>query len=306
MDTLAAMRTFVAIVDGGSLTAAADSLDRSQPAVVRSLAALEAHLGTRLLQRTTRRMSLTPEGSEYLGRCRQILSDVDEAERAVSQDEAELRGPVRITAPMLFGQMHVTPVLTRFLADHPAVTAHLSLIDRNVDLVDEGIDLAVRIGQLPDSDLIALPVGEVKPVVCASPSLLGRVGEPNAPGALQGLPCIRVQNLPRASTWTFRDGSSDMLIKVGGPLSCNQLAAAIRACVDGAGFGQFLSYQVRDHLETGRLRRVLERYERPALPVNIVYPGGRLATARQRALARYLQTELRERVFLAEHGTFNT
>jgi DNA-binding transcriptional LysR family regulator len=299
MDTFAAMRTFVAIVDRGSLTAAAEALDRSQPAVVRSLAALEAHLGTRLLQRTTRRMSLTPEGSDYLERCRQIISDVEEAERALSQDDAEPRGLVRVTAPVLFGQQYVTPLLSRFLAEHPRITADLLLLDRNVDLIDEGIDLAVRIGDLPDSGLIALPVGAVKRVVCASPSLLERAPEPTTPEELASQPCVRVQNLARSGTWVFRDGSAEVAIKVGGPLSCNQIAAAIGACVDGTGFGQFLSYQVQDHLRSGRLRRVLERFEVPPLPVNVVYPGGRFATARQRALARFLRAELRERVFLA-------
>ena len=301
MDTLAAMRTFVAIVDSGSLTAAAETMDRSQPAVVRSLAALEAHLGTRLLQRTTRRMSLTPEGTDYLERCRQILWDVDEAERAVSQDETELKGLVRITAPVQFGQLHVAPLLSRFLADHPLITADLLLVDRNVDLVDEGIDLALRIGALPDSGLIALPVGEVKRVVCASASLLERVSMPAAPQELASLPCVRVENLARSGTWVFRDGFADVGVKVSGPLSCNQIAAAISACVDGTGFGQFLSYQVQDQLRIGTLKRVLQKFEVPALPVNVIYPGGRFATARQRALARFLRTELRERVFRADH-----
>lgn len=290
------MRTFVAIVDCGSLTAAADALDRSQPAVVRSLAALEAHLGVRLLQRTTRRMSLTPEGSEYLARCRQILSDVDEAERALSQDEAEPQGLLRVTAPVQFGHLHVAPLLTRFLRAHPRITADLLLLDRNVDLVEEGVDLAVRIGELPDSELIALPVGELQRVVCASPGLLKRVPEPKTPHELGRLPCIRLNNLARSGAWTFRDGSSTVRVKAAGPLSCNQIAAAVSACVEGAGFGQFLSYQVQNELQTGRLKRVLAHFEVPAIPINVVYPGGRFTTARQRSLAAFLKKELRERV----------
>lgn len=296
MDLLAAMRTFVAIVDHGSMTRAAEVLDRSQPAVVRALAALEAHLGTRLLQRTTRRMSLTPEGSEYLERCRQILSDVQEAERAVGQDETEPHGHIRITAPVQFGQMHVAPVLARFLKDYPRITVDLVLLDRNADLVDEGIDLAVRIGALPDSTLISLPVGTVHRVVCASPSLLAEIPEPSVPGDLEDLPCILLQNLGRSGTWTFRDGASAIQVRVKGPMSCNQIAAAISACVEGTGFGQFLSYQVQGHLRAGRLKRVLQRHEEPAIPVNIVYPGGRLVTARQRVLAGFLKTHLAERV----------
>ena len=300
MDTLGAMRTFVAIVDGGSLTAAADTLDRSQPAVVRSLAALERHLGARLLQRTTRRMSLTPEGSEYLQRCRQILNDVDEAERAARQDDADPYGPVRITAPVQFGQMHIAPLLTQFVEEFERISVELLLLDRNVNLVDEGIDLAIRIGPLPDSGLIALPVGEVKRVVCAAPTLLDHTGIPDIPQQLAELPCIRVRNLARAGTWSFRNGSKELHVKVEGRFLCNQIAAAIGACIDGAGFGQFLSYQVKDALRNGQLKRVLPSYEMPALPVNIVYPGGRFVTVRQRAVTRFLREQLSERVFKAE------
>ena len=297
MDTLIAMRTFVSIVDHGSLTAAADALDRSQPAVVRSLAALEGHLGARLLQRTTRRMSLTPEGSEYLQRCRQILADVEEAERAVAQDQGDPQGSLRMTAPVQFGRLHLAPVLTRFLSDHPRISVDLMLIDRNVDLVDEGIDVALRIGKLRDSGLIALPVGEVSRVVCASPGLIEAVGEPKVPAELESLPCVRLQNLARSSTWTFRDGFSNHNVRVSGPLSCNQIGAAIVACVEGAGFGQFLSYQVQSLVREGKLQRVLGRFEERSIPVSLVYPGGRLATARQRALTTYLQRSLGERAF---------
>lgn len=295
MDTLAAMRTFVAIVDNGSLTAAADAMDRSQPTVVRSLAALEAHLGARLLQRTTRRMSLTPEGRDYLERCRQILADIDEAERSVSQDEAELHGLVRVTAPVQFGQLHVAPLVARFLSLQQRVTVDLLLLDRNVDLVEEGLDLAVRIGPLPDSGLVALPVGDVRRILCASPDLLEATQNPATPDDLSTLPCVLVQSFAGSRNWTFRDGTSQTAVRVSGPLNCNHVATAIDACVAGVGYGQFLSYQVDAHLQAGRLVRVLADFEVPSIPVNVVYPGGRHATARQLSLARYLQAELRER-----------
>ncbi len=300
MDRFAAMRTFVAIVDGGSLTAGADALDRSQPAVVRTLAALEKHLGVRLLQRTTRRMSLTPEGSDYLERCRQILSDVDEAERALGQDSDELSGSLRITAPVQFGQLHVAPLVFRFLQEHPRVSVDLMFVDRNVDLVSEGIDLALRIGPLPDSGLVALKVGELRRVICASPALLERVGRPAHPSELSSLPCVRMQNLSRSSTWTFERNGKRLPVKVSGAISCNQIAASIAACESSAGFGQFLSYQVDDALRQGRLVRVLQEFEMSDIPVNVVYPGGRFRTARQRAMASMLRDALRERVFRAD------
>lgn len=294
------MQTFVAIVDGGSLTAGAEALDRSQPAVVRALAALEAYLGVRLLQRTTRRMSLTPEGTDYLQRCRQILADVDEAERALGQERDNLSGLLRITAPIQFGQMHVAPVVLEFLEQNPGVSADLMFIDRNVDLVDEGIDLALRIGQLPDSELVALKVGELRRVVCASPGLLERTGTPATPQALRSLPCVRLQNLSRASSWTFSEQGKAKTVKVSGAVSCNQIAASITACEQGAGFGQFLSYQVDDALRYGRLVRVLNDFEVTRIPVNVIYAAGRLRTARQRAMAEYLRDTLKQRVFHAD------
>lgn len=293
MDKLAAMRVFVEIVDRGSLTAAAEALGRSQPAVVRTLAALEAHLGIRLLRRTTRRMSLTPEGRDYLERCRRILADVDDAELAVGQNEAEPRGDLRITAPVQFGQLHMMSALSDFLARHEQVRVDLLLLDRVVDLVDEGIDLALRIGPLADSSMIAVRVGEVRRVVCASPALLDRIGVPDHPQALSKLPCIRLRNLSPTSAWPFREGGHDIAVRVGGRLSCNQIAAGVAACVEGVGFGQFLSYQVQQFISEKRLHRVLEAFEPQPLPVHLIYPGGRLVTTRLRALINALKDSLR-------------
>jgi len=284
MDRLAAMRAFVEIVDQGSLTAAAEVLERSQPTMVRTLAALETHLGTRLLQRTTRRMSLTADGRDYLVRCRRILADVDEAERAVGQTEGELRGDLLMTAPVEFGRLHVVPVVTDFLARYAQVRIELMLVDRVVELVEEGVDLAVRIGRLADSSMVAVRVGGVRRVVCASPALLQRTGVPAHPNALSGLPCIRLHNLAGAGGWSFRDGNREISVKVEGRLGCNQIAAASAACVDGVGFGQFLSYQVQHLIREGRLERVLADFEPAPLPVSLVYSGGRLIPSRLRAL----------------------
>ncbi|MDJ0654582.1 MAG: LysR family transcriptional regulator [Xanthomonadales bacterium] len=295
MDRLAAMQVFVEIVDRGSLTAAADALDRSLPAVVRTLAALESHLDVVLLRRTTRRMSLTPEGTEYLSRCRQILADVVEAERAVGTGEGEPRGLLKITAPVLFGQMHVTPLVNAFLQRYPQVSTELVLLDRNVDLVEEGVDLGIRIGPLDDSSLVAVGVGRMRQVVCGSPGLLTRTGEPRNPSELTRLPCIRQLNLPRAGIWRFRDGRRESAVSINGPMACNQIAAARQACVDGIGFGRFLAYQVADQVSDRKLQVVLEDYEPPPVPVSLVYPGGRLVSARLRAAVDWLKQRLPER-----------
>jgi len=286
------MRTFVAIVDRGSLTAAAESLDRSQPAVVRTLAALESHLGARLLRRTTRRMSLTAEGRDYLDRCRRILADVEDAERAVGQELTEPRGELRMTAPVQFGQLHIAPALAAFLKRYDEVRVDLLLLDRNVDLIDEGIDLALRIGHLDDSSMVAVRIGEVSRIVVASPTLIDTTGTPTRPEALRSLPCIRQQVLSMGTSWSFRDGARDRSVRIDGPFGCNQIRAAIVACTEGVGFAQFLSYQVQDLLREGRLVKVLEDFEAEPVPVNLVYAGGRLVSSRLRALINWLKQSI--------------
>ena len=292
MDRLAAMRTFVEIVDRGSLTAAADALDRSQPSVVRSLAALEAHLGCVLLRRTTRRMSLTPEGEAYLARSRRILADVEEAEAIVGATESAVRGRVRIAAPVQFGQRHVAPALAALLGRHPALDVDLQLLDRVVDLLEEGIDLAVRIGPLADSSMIAVPVGEVRRVLCASSELLATTGPIEHPGDLAGQPIVGQPQLARGAL-VLRDGplraeAASMRF------ATNAIAAAVSACVSGLGFGQFLSYQVHDELARGDLVRVLEGHEPEPWPVHLLYPSARLMTRRLRVTIDELRDALRQ------------
>jgi DNA-binding transcriptional LysR family regulator len=294
MDTLAAMRTFVAIVDHGSLTAAAAALGRSPPSVVRALAVLEAHLGARLLARTTRRMSLTVEGRAYLERCRRILADVDEAERSLVDADPEPRGELRVTAPVLFGQRHVAPGVVEFVRRHPRVRVELLLLDRVVDLVDEGLDAGVRIGRLPDSSLTAVPVGEVRRVVVASPALLRRGGGPRHPSELASLPCVEHQ-AAGGGRWTFREREREIVVRVRGAFSCNQATAVVQACEAGLGFGCFLSYQVQPEVQAGGLRVVLDAFEPPALPVQIVYPSARHASPRLRAFVAFMKAQLRAR-----------
>ncbi|MEO0420694.1 MAG: LysR family transcriptional regulator [Pseudomonadota bacterium] len=293
MDKLFAMRAFVEIADQGSITAAAQALDRSQPSMVRTLGALEAHLGTRLLQRTTRRMSLTPEGRDYLARCRRILADVEDAEAAIGPQEGDPRGELRLSAPLEFGTHHVTPAVLRFLERFPAMRVELALADRNVDLVEEHIDLAVRIGDLADSTMVAIAVGTMRQVVVASPDLLAKVGTPRQPQALGELPCVRLSNLPhQRSTWRFGVGQDERQVKVDGPFACNQIKAAVTACRAGSGFGRFLYYQVHDHVVNADLVEVLTEHEVAPSPVSLVYPSARLVPARLRRLIDWLRDDL--------------
>ena len=294
MDKLVAMRALVEIVDRGSLTAAGEALDRSLPSMVRILAALEADLGATLLRRTTRRMSLTEEGRAYVERCRRILADVAEAEALVGEGGAEPRGQLRVTAPVLFGQMHVAPALAEFMRQHTAVQVELRLFDRVVDLVEEGIDAAVRIARLPDSSLIAAPLGKVRRVAVASPDLLRRSGEPTRPEELATQPCVRFEGIGTGSSWQFRDGQREFSVPVSGSFATNQVAAAIAACEAGLGFGVFLSYQVEPAVQAKRLRVVLRDFEPTPVPVSLVYPEARLLTSRLRAFLDWMKPRLRE------------
>jgi len=296
MDKLSAMRTFIEIVDRGSLTAAGSALGKSPPSVVRKLAALEKELGTRLLRRTTRRMSLTPEGRDYLERCRQILTDIDEAELALGAGVGELRGELTITAPMSFGQMHVGPVAAEFALLHPELSLTLLLLDRVVDLVGEGIDLAVRIAPLEDSSMIAIGVGSVKRVIVASPTLLERIGVPAHPDELPELPCVLFDGIAPGGVWRFQEGKRAFGVRVSGTFRCNQATAALEACAGGLGFGHFLSYQAEPLVRSGRLATVLTEYSPPEVPVNLVYAGGRLVSPRMRAFLDFLRNRLRARL----------
>ena len=291
MDKLKAMKTFVQIADDGSLTAAASALGMSLPAVVRSLAALEAELGARLFQRTTRRLALTQEGLQYLARSRDILAAVAEADASLADETQAPRGQLAITAPVLLGQRVVTDFVTRFVATHPGIRCSVQLLDRYVDLVDEGVDVGIRIGALEDSSLVALRLGEVRHRVVASPQLLRRSGTPRHPSELRTRPCVRLAG-PIRPGWAFQDAGRKLHVAVDGPLDFNHAGAALLACEQGAGFGQFFSYQVQEALQAKRLRVVLEAFEPPRLPVSIVYPNARLLPARTRAFVDAAKREL--------------
>ena len=237
MDKFRAMGTFVQIADAGSLTAAAWAMGASLPAVVRLLAAYEADLGVRLFNRTTRRISLTEEGRRHLESCRALLAAVNEAEADLKNDATEPAGQLTITAPVLFGQMHVAPLVTRFAQQHRQMRCRVMLLDRVVNLLEEGIDVGIRIGHLQDSSLVALPLGEMRRVVVASPTYLREHGRPAHPNDLLAANCVRVAD--HTPTWgTFRDGNKTLKLGVGGNLEFNHIAPAVQACAAGAGFGQ--------------------------------------------------------------------
>jgi DNA-binding transcriptional LysR family regulator len=295
MDKLKAMAAFVQIVEKGSLTAAAKVLGASLPSTVRTLAALERSLGARLLNRTTRRIALTDEGRAYYERARRILGDVADVEAAVSQKQGTPRGRLAIGAPVMFGRLHVAPLAVEFLAKHPQVQMELLLVDRVVNLVEEGLDASVRIGHLADSSLVAIELGRTRRVVCATPAFLKRHGVPREPDELARIPCVRFTSLA-TDAWEFGAGRKTRRVPVAGPISTNQVDAALDACLRGLGCGQFLCYQVAADLKAGRLRHVLEAHEPEPMPISLIYPQARLVSARLRAFIDSVVPRLRERL----------
>jgi DNA-binding transcriptional LysR family regulator len=282
MDKLRAMEIFVRIVERGSLTAAADALGMSVPSVVRALAALERTMGVRLMNRTTRRSSLSDEGREYYERCKRVLTEVEEADASISARRTEPKGRLRVTAPVMYGRMHVAPVVADFMAKYQDMEIELLLLDRVIDLVEEGIDVALRIGNLPETTLVAVPVGATRRVVCAAPSYLKRAGPPKLPADLAAHRCILFSGLSRGNEWSFA-GKLGAQVSVRPVLRTNQFDVAIDACLRGLGCGQFLCYQVDPLVNAGKLKRVLGEFEPTPLPIHVVYPHGRHVSSNVRA-----------------------
>jgi DNA-binding transcriptional LysR family regulator len=292
MVDLLALQTFVRIADGGSLSAAARATGRSLPAISRSLVQLEAELGVRLLHRTTRRIHLTDAGAQYLERCRRILAEVDDANASVSNLDRSLAGPITLTAPILFGQLHIAPVVTEFLGLHPEVSVSLMLSDALSNIVEEGIDLAVRIGKLQDSGLVARKLGEVRRVACASPAYLKRRGTPKTPKDLANHSCLQFGALSPTPYWEFHDAGRPRQVRIQGNFASNQGAPVIEAARAGLGIVFVLSYQVQELVGKGELRVVLQQYQAPPIPVSVILPSGRLQPARVKALADFLQARI--------------
>lgn len=276
MDRLDALSVFVAVAEHGSFIAAARRLGRSPAAVTRAVAALENRLATRLFTRTTRAMALTDAGQRYLDQCRRALAEFAELESTASADRVEPSGQLTITAPEMFGRLHLLPVVQSFMREFPRVDALLLLLNRLVSLVDEGIDLSVRIAHLPDSSLRATQIGFVRRVVCASPETLAREGEPERPEALQLRRTIVVNTVQGApERWTFGAAEAEIVVPVRPRLVVSGVQAALDAAVAGGGFARPLSYQAEPLEAAGLLTRVLIAYEPPPIPIQLVYPAGR-------------------------------
>lgn len=294
MDKLKAMCTFVAIVDQGSLSAAAISLNKSPAAVVRTLASLEQHLGVRLLNRSTRRIALTDEGDDYLQHCRRILLDIQAVEFQLDSRRVDPAGKLSITAPVTFGRLHIAPLLNQWLKQNPAMSAELILIDRVVDVIEEGFDLALRIGHLADSSLVARHIGSTPYVLCASPELIKQKGQLSHPKQLLDWPTVGFAS--SGDVWLFQVEGQLWEQHINPVVSANQIETELAAARDGLGICRVLSYQAQLDFERGTLVPLLTEYNAPPLPVQFVFPHSRLLSPRVRQFLDAVVSPLQERL----------
>jgi len=287
------MTVFLAVAEAQGFAAAARRLGMSAPTVTRSVAALERRLGALLLVRTTRSLRLTEAGERYAADCRRILDEVEQADDAAAGVMAAPRGALSITAPAFFGELHVMPVVLGYLRAHRDVSVRTLLVDRVVNLLDEGVDVAVRIGALPDSSLTAVPVGHVRRVVCAAPDFLRQHGAPRDLDALPRFCTITAAMEGRGVQWRFQQDGQPRRVNVDSQLTVTSFQAAVLAACEGWGLTQVVSYQVARHLASGALQVVLRDFELPPLPVHVVYPEGRKSSAKVRSFVEFCVQALR-------------
>jgi DNA-binding transcriptional LysR family regulator len=291
MDRLDELQVFLAIVEGGSLAAAARKLRRSPPAVTRILNSLEERVGARLLERSTRSLTATEAGSRLSVQARAVLADYESA--IAEQGGAQVRGMLKITAPVAFGRRHVAPLVVRFLQLHPAIRAELILADHNVDLIENGIDAALRIGSLPDSSMVARRLGEVRRLTVASPAYLARCGTPRTPADLAGHDTILSTTTGALPEWRFwvngANGANgrEVAVRLTPRLQLDDVEALVNTARDGFGIARPLSYQVALELASGALVRLLQPYEPAPLPVHLVMPSARYVPPRLRAFVDF-------------------
>ena len=293
MDRLLSMKMLVSVIEAGSLSAASRRLNVPLATVSRRIGELEAHLGAKLLNRTSRSLDLTDAGRDYLAASRRILDDVAEAERAAAGEHAAPKGELIVTAPLVFGRLHVLPVVIEFIKAYPEIDVRLVLNDRVVGLAEDHVDLAVRIGELPASSLVAIRVGSIGRIVCASPAYLAARGRPRRPAELASHDCITFDNLMPAERWVFPQAGSEISVAIRSRLSVNTAEAAIDAAVAGIGLTRVLAYQAAEALSRETLETVLADFQPPPAPVNLVHSGGRLLPRKMRAFLDLATPRLR-------------
>ena len=296
MDRFESMAVLLTAVETGSFSAAGRKLGMPLATVSRKVSELETHVKARLLSRSTRKLTLTDAGRDYVVACKRILEDVNEAERAASGEYSAPRGELIVTAPIVFGRLHVLPVTTEFLAAYPEVAVHLVLGDRVVNLIEDHVDLAVRIGELADSSLVATRVGTIRRVVCGSPAYFVVYGKPKSPGELSAHQCVTFAALMSPDSWVFKIDGTDVSVPVHSRLTVYTAEAAIDAAISGVGVTRVLSYQIDQPSRAGLLDITLRDFEPAPLPVSLVYAGQSRLPLKLRAFLDFAAPRLRERV----------
>lgn len=292
VDRFQEMKVLLAVVEAESFAAGARLVGMSPPSVTRVIAGLENRLGTLLLARNTRGLRLTEAGRRYVEDCKRILLDLEEAEELATGSRIRARGNLTVTAPVMFGELFLVPLITEYLSQHPEVTINALLLDRLVNVVDEGIDVAVRIGRLADTGLQAVKVGEIRPVVCAAPAFLDRVGRPQAPEDVLALPIVMSSASNLLTEWQFLDDDRALALRPEPRLLVSSNQAAINAARLGWGLTRVLSYQVAECVRKGELEIVLEPFQTAALPVHILYHGDRPMLAKVRTFVDHCTRRL--------------
>jgi DNA-binding transcriptional LysR family regulator len=294
------MSVLVSAVEAGSLSAAARRLGSPLATVSRKVSELESHLKTRLLIRSSRRLTVTDAGRAYIEACKRILEEIAEAERAATGEYRAPKGALAVTAPIVFGRLHVLPIVIDFLEAYPEIEVRLSLADRVVNLVEDGVDLAVRIGDLPDSSLIATRVGAIRRVVCGSPRYFAARGTPREPRDLAAHDCVTFAGLSSANAWTFSKGKSELPVAIRSRLVVNTAEAAVDAAVAGVGVTRVLSYQIAEARRSGLLDVVLEEFEPVPWPVGLVYGDQGPMPLKLRAFVDFAAPRLKAKLSQAE------
>ena len=295
MDRLESMSILVKAVEAGSLSAAARQLGVPLTTVSRKVSELEAHLETRLLNRSSRKLTLTDAGRSYVTACRQILDDVSEAERGASGEYSAPKGNLIITAPVVFGRLHIVPIVSEFLKAYPDIDIQMVLADGVANLLEDRVDLAIRIASLPDSSLVAARVGSIRRVVCGSPVYFAARGIPTSPCDVRTHDCITRDGKTFENAWTFTTGNSDIAVEIHARFIVNTAEAAIDAAIAGVGIARVLSYQIVDAVRAGMLATVLEDFEPEPLPVSLVYAARGLLPLKLRAFIDFATPRLKAR-----------
>jgi DNA-binding transcriptional LysR family regulator len=304
MDRLEAMTILLRVVDTGSFSAASRALRAPLSTVSRKVNELETHLGTRLLVRTTRKLALTEAGTAYVASARRILEAIDETERIAAGEFQAPRGELVLTAPVLFGRLHILPIVTEFLAAYPQINVRLLLSDRNLNLLDDHVDMAVRIGALPDSRMVATRIGAMRTVICASPTLMAGHRVPTTPEQLATLPSIAFDLLTLASIWSFRhdDTKAGIDVSIQPRLTVSTAEAALWAATQGVGVTRLLHYQCADAVSDGSLRIMLADFEIEPLPIHLLHAARGALPLKMRVFLDFAAGRLRERLAALQFG----